>query len=193
MGKQIYPSDVRRGSRVSELSLVPLDTIKKALVVETDDDDVLLETYMTSARDYIETIIDRPLDSYVWKMTWPNGTKDSDELVIIHSPVFSVEGANQSEIEAETRDNFHYFLEWGKVKHLTEAGVGFDPRPATDNLTLWITTSWEDHKAKLQHAYLTVVGEMYRHREMTMQRTAISNVVRQALLYYKRRFTYVSQ
>ena len=175
----VLPTDVKRGSRIASLpEIAPLALIKKALTVETDDDDELIQSYMDSAKVYIEEFIDRPLDSYVWTMTWP-AVNSGDELLIVHSPVTSVESKDRDEIKTITRDGFISYLEWDTVAPYANIG----------KLTLAVTTAWDEHLDKIRHPYLTIVGEMYRQREMSAPKKSVQNVVMQALSVLTRRIS----
>ena len=172
----VLPDDFRRGSLLSKLdSVLPLPLVKKALRVETTDEDDLIQVYMANAKTWIEGSIFRPLDSYQWSVTFNGPVLDTYELVLPMAPVSEVYDPSGSQVLFHTRNGFDAFVDG---KGLTTG---------MDGITLSVETLWSsDHLDGIKHAFLTVVGDMYRNREVTVSNTSASRVVAQALVPFRR-------
>ena len=147
------PIQFKRGSRLEELDVAPLSLVKKALSVDGDDDDELIGQFMASAKEFVETVIHRPLDRYQWSVTYGDLEKD-EPLVIPVAPVVEIESPDgMGQVPYFTRNGFDAFVEYEAVANL--------PSPRV----LTVTTDWNDHLQGIIHPFLTVCAEMYRHRE----------------------------
>ena len=180
---EILPKEFRRGSLATDIGDVcPLDLVKQACSVDSDDDDELLRQYMQSAKEWIQDNLSRPLDGYLWYISFNQGRKDSDALMLPMAPIYDVM-AGETRIPYHTRNGFDAFVYWKDVKAFAVNGV----------LELSVETSWEGHIDKLKHVFLTLVAEFYRTREYSVKQVFIRNVASAALDTYRRTITLANE
>lgn len=149
---------------------------KAHLRVTSSDDDTLIGTLITTAREYVERITNRALITQTWD--WYFSDFKGSEFVVPYAPLQSVTHVKYYDTSGtlQTWGSANYVVDtdsWqGRIYPIYNGTWPTDSRGYEKDVTIRFVAGYgnagSDVPNPLKHAILMLIGELYENREMTL-------------------------
>lgn len=165
---------------------VDIDSAKSFLRVDTADDDFLIATFITAARQYVENKLERTLCNTTWRLTL-DAFPDGNDPIILYRPPISSATTNVAITYTDANGNSttlassNYQVDFRSEPGRIYPGYGQTwpfPRDIPNAVTITYVAGYgnsvDSVPAGIRAYMLRVIAEMYENREMTVVGTIAS-------------------
>ena len=158
---------------------IPIDTAKRFLRVEIPDDDILIQSFISAARQYIENKLDRTLLNTTWRLTLDDFPDGNGGILLPRPPLSSattnlsvtyLDANGNSTTYASSNYQVDVYSEPGRIYPgygLTWPDARDVPNAVTVQFVAGYGATYGTVPAGIRAYMLRVIAEMYENREMT--------------------------